>query len=596
MPHTNVNPFTIRSPEKLPADDAVRLFVDVFSDFPKVAQQGHCFIHGPRGSGKSMIFRFLEPDCQCLSNNTTITNLDFLSIWVQVKNTELCLSELDRLKDEHSSLVLNEHFMILYIASKAFEALSALNIPDSGTQEGKEANAAFVKGVLNRLRLSGWKGDDGVIESNDHTMSFRILIDILSTIYAEFLQYVKRLFNPGPHPYDGPLLGYGDFLLPTLMDLKKLPYIGAKPVYLLIDDAGHFNLSQTMVLNSWVSSRTSSDVSIKVSTQYDYKTFRTGSGRRIDVPHDFSEIDISEIYTTSHGRYKKRLREIVRRRLQLLDIDVEPDDFFPPDLDQERQITAIAESYKERATSDQRDYKGIDDAKRYARPDFIKRLEGISKSGSTYSYAGFEQLTHISSGVIRIFLDAAAMMYSEATVAGLPQPISAIPAGIQDREIRKLSDKLAFWELEKESQDQSRFRLDPEDLRRLHNMIRVLGGVFHQILVSDKAERRVFSIAFSNDASRDVEKILRLGRDLGYFHVSSIGNKMGTGRTRLYVLTRQLAPHFRLDPTSFAGYLFVTNERMEEAMSNPNAVLRKAKENPDILLDTQQLALFEGED
>ena len=63
------NPFTVTSPENMSAEDTFSLFVDVFSDFPKVPDPGHMFLHGPRGSGKSMMFRYLKPDCQCLKFN-----------------------------------------------------------------------------------------------------------------------------------------------------------------------------------------------------------------------------------------------------------------------------------------------------------------------------------------------------------------------------------------------------------------------------------------------------------------------------------------------------------------------------------------------
>ena len=51
------NPFEIKTPEQNSAQDVVDLFVDVFPDFYQVLEKGHTFINGPRGSGKSMMFR-----------------------------------------------------------------------------------------------------------------------------------------------------------------------------------------------------------------------------------------------------------------------------------------------------------------------------------------------------------------------------------------------------------------------------------------------------------------------------------------------------------------------------------------------------------
>ena len=76
----NKNPFQITTPEDLTAEEMVKLFVDVFSDFQKVIDPGHVFLMGPRGVGKSMMFRYLQPDCQSLKNNCDITKLPFLGM------------------------------------------------------------------------------------------------------------------------------------------------------------------------------------------------------------------------------------------------------------------------------------------------------------------------------------------------------------------------------------------------------------------------------------------------------------------------------------------------------------------------------------
>jgi hypothetical protein len=120
-----------------------------------------------------------------------------------------------------------------------------------------------------------------------------------------------------------------------------------------------------------------------------------------------------------------------------------------------------------------------------------------------------------------------------------------------------------------------------------------LGGTFHEKLVSDDSERRVFSVAISGQPDPEIVEAFEMGVRYGYFHRSSIGNKDGTGRTRLYVLTRRLAPHFNLDPSSFAGYLWVTNDLLREGMANPEKTLRKIKKSGIAAFETAQLSLFE---
>jgi hypothetical protein len=50
------------------------------------------------------------------------------------------------------------------------------------------------------------------------------------------------------------------------------------------------------------------------------------------------------------------------------------------------------------------------------------------------------------------------------------------------------------------------------------------------------------------------------------------------GRTRRFVLSRRLAPHFNLDPIGFSGYLSVTNDFLIRAMEDPKKVRGRLKE------------------
>jgi hypothetical protein len=155
--------------------------------------------------------------------------------------------------------------------------------------------------------------------------------------------------------------------------------------------------------------------------------------------------------------------------------------------------------------------------------------------------------------------------------------------------VRGQAERFFFGEFEKLSHDacQTTERLDA--VTNLRNLITAMGETFHKVLLSNRSERRVFSIALSNQPDEEVEEVLRLGVQQGYLHEATIGNKEGTGRTRLYILNRMLAPLFTLDPTSFAGYLFVTNEALREAMSRSKPLRNLDEEDVEV----EQLTLFE---
>ncbi len=581
------NPFQITTPEDLTADETVSLFVDVFTDFQKIIDPGHVFLIGPRGAGKSMMFRYLMPDSQCLAKKCTLEKLPFLGVYVPLKNTNFALAELRRLEHRHASDILNEHIMVTHFCVKIFDTLAK-----SELYQGNEVKQLDVSYFYNDTFLPI------LLQTTQNRVDYKIddacsIVDIFAkmsriseSLYSDAFSYAKSLaFRTELLPYDGPLCDYLTFLYPILSSLSKLPGFPSGSIYLLIDDAHWLTETQARVLNSWVSTRTSRNVSLKISTQYNYKSYYTTTGATIDTPHDYSEIDIATIYTGNNkSKYRDRISDIVKKRLAAFGIkDVAPDDFFPEDKDQEDKIKLIESEYI--AKFDRGEGKGhyrTDDAQRYARPDFIKGCAGSKKGSYQYSYAGFNQLVHLSSGIVRHFIHPAHLMYAEAkSQSKSDEIIKCIPPSIQTAIIREEANNFLFSDLEKIERAGHKDAPPKEDINKLSNLIQGLGGLFRQTLLSERSERRVFSIAFSDTPSDEVKRILDLGNQLGYFHKSTIGKKdsKSGGRTRLYVLNRRLAPIWTLDPTGFAGYLFIKNELIEEAMRQPSALLRRLSKN-----------------
>lgn len=592
----NNNPFQITTPEDLTAEEMVQLFVDVFSDFQKVIDPGHVFLMGPRGVGKSMMFRYLQPDCQSLKHKCGIDRLPFFGIYIPLKNTNFKMTELKRLEDRHASDILNEHILVTFFAVKIFESLSqsGCETDDIDVELVKKFYSTFIE------LLSDGRDYDTFDENCTVKDIFKKISLIMEKKYKDIMNYTKRLaFTKELIPFEEEIYDYLDFLLPVLDNLSNI--INQSTIYLLIDDAQCLTETQTCILNSWVSTRTSRRVSFKISSQYNYKSFYTIQGSTIDSPHDFSLIDMVSIYTgTNRSKYRDRIEEIINKRLKVFGINSCVEEFFEKDVEQEERIKEIAEEYKKKFDMGEgRGHNRNDDAIRYARPDFIKGLAGQSKNSSTYSYSGFEQLVHLSSGVVRYFLEPAHLMYAKewAIKDDKDKVVSKISASVQNDIVRDEANKFLFNELERLKLGGHTEAIPSSDIEMLTNLIKGLGGLFREILMSERSERRVFSIAVSDKISEKVERILTLGVQLGYFHQSTIGKKNALfgGRTKLYIMNRRLAPIWTLDPNGFAGYLFVKNEILEQALVNPDAMNKRIHKSLDLNQDYIQLSLFDTE-
>lgn len=588
------NPFEVSTPEGISAEDAHELFVDVFTDFYQVNKVGHAFLNGPRGSGKSMMFRYMMPDCQKVSKNCGLSEIDYFSLYVPFKLTDINYSELERLR-KNSNTFINEHLLTTFVASKCFSNL--LKFEEEVNSNLTDLEKFYNEVFLWHVEISGQEIESFKVKLDTGIDYVKKIISILNLMLIGCKNYCKKALIPdNTQEYNGPLCNYLDFLYPILLELKTLSFIPKnKPIFILADDAGYLNETQTKILNTWVSYRTSDNVSIKISTQLDYKSHLTVTNKTIDSPHDYSQVNIATIYTNSKENYYHRIEDIVNRRLKkFLDIDVNSKDFFPKDLKQEEEIIKIRERIKSENFDKDKKHAAGDAARRYASSEYLKMLKK-KRSGSTLNYAGFDNLVDISSGIIRHFLEPASIMFSEHLSKNNPSEILFIPDSIQDDIIQNYSRK--FLEDEFESvKEVHGGKADNENLSKadkLFNLISGLGQMFHRIFVSERTERVVFSVALTDNPDKELMEIIDLAEHYGYLHKSSIGNKQGTGRCKLYILSRTLSPYFKLDPTGFKGYKFMSSETLKVSLYNPTKFEKIANKTIENESDDKQLNLLE---
>jgi len=585
------NPFSVYSPENLEAQKAEQLFVEMHTDIPHILTPDPALILGARGSGKTMLIRCLLPDVLRIRKNCNLSSLDFLAFHIPIKTTQSNITDLQCLDKHHAAYIINEHFLSLNVLMNVLYSLSKMKYDFVFNED--QYSKYFYDTYLRYLKLSGYK-KDCVFNNTSANAFFLELYRHAEDMYSDFMSYVLNISNSFDNsipPYNLPYLSYLRFLVPIISGLKTINDFPNKNIYLFIDDADNLSLTQTKILNSWIASRTQPNICLKISAQYSkYKTYISTTGTLVEAPHDYAEINISEIYTTKKDLYAKTVKEILRRRLKIAGINIDPKDYFPENEKQEQAIEKIKKEILKNWEKEGRGNKPHDDVLRYARPNYIRDLGGQKKSRSTYSYAGLETITHLSSGIIRYVLEAAALMYdSTIKQEGSNQVKISIPYSIQDEIVREKATTMLlsqFRNLETiPCEEDAEFTI----ASKLQNLLLSMGKTFHDILMSKtKSERRVFSIALSNIPTKKIREVLDFGVQNGFFHLSTIGTKDGDGRTWLYIMNRSLAPFFVLDPSGFAGYLFVTNETLEQAIYKG----KKLREDIDEDTEIGQFTLF----
>ncbi|HET6978663.1 MAG TPA: hypothetical protein VFI24_20195 [Pyrinomonadaceae bacterium] len=593
------NPFVVESPEKLTTAQIVDLFVTQFTDIETVKQRKHTLIWGSRGAGKSMMLRYLEPQCQSLAsggiNEFFGRGNSFFAVYCPCKEGQPNKTEL-LLLDNYSRLIISEHMMNLAIADRLVESFQR-QFPANFFR--KEDCVEFVKRTL---RLFDRASIASSIEKVDSAVSlddepFTWLQELFIAENRKVSNYLTRnALRGGGAIYEGATSGYHDFLLPLMKLTQKLPGLNSASVYVLLDDAGKFTKEQQSIVNTWIANRDQSAICLKVTAlREEYKTFLTRDGGLIEKPHDYSSIDIEELYTQSKEDYAQKVKLIANKRLGLSDVptkDIET--FLPPDSTEE----ALLDSFKRETAGEweqqgqpgrQRDY-----VTRYATARLFQHLKA---SRQRKSYAGFQTIVHLSSGVVRDFLEPCYLMFDEYVSEGRsPDSISLIPPAFQNEVLFRYSEEHILGKFE-----DIRKNLPPEkwpQVDALKTLLESLGRLFYERLHDPEArEARLFSFTIRGSVPSSTAEVLDLGVRHRYFQLRTYSTKEGGGRESWYILNRWLCPAYKLDPTGFEGRISLTAKFIQLAMEDPDKFVKlRLKQQEDSSSEKRQATLFSLEE
>lgn len=510
------------------------------------------------------------------------------------------MTELRRLRG-YPSLAVGEHLLTMQVVFRLADALENL----ANSVSVKDAQL-FADRFTKLFSLSGgatltWNVEASATSSYVH----RLVKTACEEEILRVRQYFKRLpFDVNVQPYKGALVSFLDFLVPLATVISKFDTFNKIPVFIMLDDADNLPQHLQRVLNSWVSTRSTHVVCLKITTQLGYATYRTIDNRLIESPHDFSDVNLGAIYTNENAVYFNRVEEIIKRRLALAKIETSVEEFFPRDetqaqrlVDMQARIEAEHKERVEREGSHIGPARARDEVIRTAIPRLMRDLAGTSRSSHTYSYAGFRSLVDLSSGVVRWFLEPASRMY-DRVVSEKGEPVAHIPVAIQNKVIvdwgKEFIQKLSAFPVEAPNDeiadedgdsDASLHAIghETELYGRLRNLLDGLGLLFRQrILDKNASEQRVFSIVLRGTPKPELSRVLELGVRLGYLQRADNAAKEAVGlRQTRYIMARRLGPHYKLDVSGYAAHLSVMADDLEIATQNPQDFVRKRLKQPD---------------
>lgn len=570
MESTLLNPFRIESPEKLAPPELVSLFVEQYTQVGTVKQRKHTIIWGSRGSGKSMLLRYLEPQCQALVHGSVEALLSapesFVAIYCPCKEGQFNKTELELLSSS-AAQTLTEHMLNLQISDLLFNCFRTQFPGGLFSTEQKLRLAQYAVSLFDQASIATSVAHANSITncSSEPLEWFQAVCQHENRVISNFLR--EYTFTKRQASYGGATSGYHDYLLPLMRAVQRF-LAAAIPIYVLIDDADRLAKQQQSIVNTWIANRDHSLVCFKISAQRDgYKTLLTRDGGLIEQPHDYSEVDVDELYTRSKSDYYEKVKLISERRLTLSTVPTKDIiQFLPSDAREDE----LLEEFKTRAAEEwelvdkpgrQRDF-----VYRYANARLFQHLRDTKQRKS---YAGFNNMVHLSSGIVRDFLEPCYLMFDQALSRAEPgHVIESIQAGIQNEVLYNYSEEFLLSKFEAFRKD-----LPPEhwsSLESLRVLLESLGRLFYERLHDpDAREARLFSFTVRGQLPSDLGDILRLGVRYRYFQLRTYSSKEGGGRENWYILNRRLCPVFKLDPTGFEGRISITSDLLRLACQDP---------------------------
>ena len=463
----------------------------------------------------------------------------------------------------------------MYIALKIINIIE-IHLKDTKCREMSDKVEEYVQDIK---ELFGYITLIDTIECIDKLETKPVGMELLKKIFcieiSKVKYYLDALTLEVDRQYKGATTGYLDFLLPFMRRTLKLLNVERLKFYLLLDDVGRMHEFQQRIINGWIANRDQSIICVKMSAvKSDYKTFMTENNWKIETPHDYAELETDDVYTSQGTDYYKKVKLICNRRLELFGInEIDISDYLPPDDKQQSMLNDIKKEY-ENSTEDNLD-------------DLISH-ELFSKIGNgSRNYAGFDNLVCISSGVVRDFLQPCQVMYNRALEQSENGILKSIPSNIQNDVITEFAKNyLSKVDIIKRDVGVEDYAI----VDILKTFIQTIGELFYNRLKDkNKIEKRIFTfiVKDSKNLPREYNKMLEFGIAYGYFKKVSSSSKQGGGNYPRYILSRRLAPAFKIDPTSIKGKIELSAKDIELACVNPSQFL--SKKLGEIATDIEQV-------
>lgn len=390
--------------------------------YDRIMEVKPTLIEGGRGSGKTMLLKSLEARVGVLrTNKKTIreAGLDHFGAYCRLTQGAFATQEgniLNHIPVEMATRLFGSE-LILQLSQSLVEEIHQCSLQEILNISANEES--LLVGEITKQIKPKTTGDSDVRDLG----SLKRFIQIELRSISEYVG--RKIFGETP-TYDGVFLDkseLGEICGAVSRILRDLPK--SSTIYFLLDEYENLLPFQKVVLNTLVKWAKSNTFTIKIATKKTgFQAPRTLEGQELEEGHDYSPVDLDyDLSDADHrNHYKSLLTSICRKVLvgekyKVTEIGslLEPAPHCDG-ADETEMEAVIAGMVKEQSGKVWAELEEQD------RQEYRHRLE----MGALYRvlkrkkklYAGFDDFTLLSSGIIRYFLELCGMSYYFAAQAG----------------------------------------------------------------------------------------------------------------------------------------------------------------------------------
>jgi hypothetical protein len=447
-----VNPFSIVAADdlELTNPEHVRqirnLFIARYTDLPTIQKHYNTILEGQRGTGKTMIMKYLAFETQILEwvEKKKRQGAEFLSspenfigVYSKLGQGVFDKTDFEAISDKTRRDRIFEHRLTLQLLSDVLDTMKAVyqHFPPS-TEDVRR-----IKQALNSLLKTNGTIDVCLTASD----LIRAAQDHISFISVQEVDEHLGSVSPGGGTSStdfNPSLTLSGQLIPFLKLLRQSCSTSV-PFFLMLDDFDVLEPFQQERVFKTASSRQLGTVCFKFGVMiHGKKVLLSGEGRTFRNSDDFNRIDLDWTEGGLHENYQKSLIDIAHARLEAAGSGWNAQlSSLLPEWQRGNEIflevrTVMESEWEtdEKPTDSKSDY-----VSKYGSARFFQTLR---KRKIRMRYAGLEYITMVSSGIYRQFLEICKLIFDRAHDEGWIPENGGVRAEIQDIAVREYSEEM----------------------------------------------------------------------------------------------------------------------------------------------------------